>query len=170
MELLGSARAQFKLAIGKLTDRNGEGLCRSEGPVRRRMCDCAMLGALHRTLHGKTWYDSGVQGWEKPVKVSMRHLLVEMQGVRKETGEESKMAQLKPGAHFHEKCGPWANTLFDAVRWVKCQRRRRRLMKNTLRSSGRNLGRPMMALFPLLPANQASQHRNSSVACCSSFS
>ena len=124
MELLGSARAQFKLAIGKLTDRNGEGLCRSEGPVRRRMCDCAMLGALHRTLHGKTWYNSGVQGWEKPVKVSMRHFLVEMQGVGKETAQESRMAQLNPGALFHEECAPWPTTLFDAVRWDQMSKKK----------------------------------------------
>ncbi len=79
-----------------------------------------MLGALHRILRGKKWYTwfiPGAQGWQGQVKVTMRHLLVEMQEAGKQTVVESGMARLKPGAHFHEECAPWAEDYFHAVRW-----------------------------------------------------
>jgi hypothetical protein len=108
--LLREAGAKLKNAMQNLTNRKGKPfLCRSEGGADwQRICDCAMLGAAHRTLHDKTWYHSGEQGWEERVTVSVRHLVVKMQGVRTAIVEESGMVKRK-GGHHHKDCAPWAD-------------------------------------------------------------
>lgn len=99
-----------------LTNRKDKGfLCRSEGDAEwKRICDCAMLRAVHRTLDGKTWYHSGEKGWEDKVTISVRHLVVKIQGFRTATVEESGMVKRK-GGHHHKDCTPWADITLSAV-------------------------------------------------------
>ncbi|KAG7293576.1 hypothetical protein NEMBOFW57_003629 [Staphylotrichum longicolle] len=116
LALLREAGAKLRDAIQTLTNRKDKGfLCRSEGDAEwKRICDCAMLGAVHRTLYGKTWYHSGEKGWEDRVTISVRHLVVKIQGVRAATVEESGMVKRK-GGHHHKDCTPWADITLSGV-------------------------------------------------------
>ena len=107
--MLGAASAKLKKAISTLTDDTSKGFCRAEDPLWSRICDCAMLGALHRTLHSQTWYQSGVQDWESQLTISVRQFLYEIEGVRTATIQQSGMSQMKPGGRFHDKCTLWPN-------------------------------------------------------------
>lgn len=116
MALLREAGAKLRDATQTLTNRKDKGfLCRSEGDSEwKRICDCAMLGAVYRTLYGKTWYHSGEKGWEDRVTISVRHLVVKIQGVRTATVEESGMVKRKGGRH-HKECTPWADITLSSV-------------------------------------------------------
>jgi hypothetical protein len=106
LALLREIGGRLKQAMAKLTDQNTQN-CRSQGNSDwQKICDCAMLGALHRTLHGKTWYYSGVDGWEDRLRISVRHLVMNIDGVRAATIAESRMASRKGGQH-HQLCTPW---------------------------------------------------------------
>jgi hypothetical protein len=97
--------------------------CRSQGIIEhgstnwRQVCDCAMLGALHRVLNSKpqTWYRSGTAGCESRMAISVGRLVDWMEAVRTETIAETQMATTaRRGAQYHKHCSPWpAYTLFE---------------------------------------------------------
>jgi hypothetical protein len=111
LALVRDVATRFKQAIDNLTNRKGQApLCRSQGGVQGNwlhLCDCAMLGALHRTLYGEAWYSSGTDGWADRSTMSARVLINEVERVRSATVVESRMASRK-GGHHHQGCTPWA--------------------------------------------------------------
>lgn len=68
-------------------------------------CDCAMLGGLHRALHGKSWYSSKGENWVDQVTFSVRQLVNKVDGVRSAAIGESKMR--KKQGETHKTCSPW---------------------------------------------------------------
>lgn len=77
-------------------------------------CDCAMLGGVHRALHGKHWYSGGAPHWEKDVAISVRALVTKMEGIRTTAIGESRM---KKKNNAHKACSPWAPfALVDILR------------------------------------------------------
>jgi hypothetical protein len=77
----------------------------------QKTCDCAMLGAVLRCLHGKSWYSSGKSDWADLVPFSVRQLVAKVDGIRSAAIGESRMRR-KQG-NTHKDCTPWAR--FDLV-------------------------------------------------------
>ncbi|KAK4151621.1 hypothetical protein C8A00DRAFT_16997, partial [Chaetomidium leptoderma] len=81
----------------------------------RLTCDCAMLGGLHRALHGRVWYSSGQHNWEKQVTLSARQLITKMEGLRTTAIGNSRMRRRQGDAH--KTCTPWVKfELADILR------------------------------------------------------
>jgi hypothetical protein len=88
--------------------------CRSkDNQDWKSTCDCAMLGGLHRALAGRSWYLSGVDGWEKQVTLSVRQLVTKTEGIRTEAIGESRMRRQQRDAH--KQCTPWLSMELDKV-------------------------------------------------------
>lgn len=85
--------------------------CRSHGSIDdwRQTCDCAMLGALRRTLAAhnfeESWFNAGSGGLGDLATASVRDVVTRLEVVRRGTIEESKMGGKQSGKH--QACTPW---------------------------------------------------------------
>lgn len=105
---------RFKLAIDAMCDP-AKSRCTSDGSDWKRICNCAMLGSVHRELHSKVWYGSGVEDWVEKTTLSVRHLVQRLKEVRTTAVDNSGVVKRKGGIH-HTKCSPWDSfTIQDIV-------------------------------------------------------
>ncbi|KAH6853242.1 hypothetical protein B0I37DRAFT_440426 [Chaetomium sp. MPI-CAGE-AT-0009] len=115
LRMLKAASNALRAALDKLLDPATTNCCSYKSQDWQQTCDCAMLGAVYRALHGKDWYSGGVQDWEQNLEISVRQLVTKIEEIRIAAVGDSRVEEKQGGAH--RACTPWTPIrLSDIVR------------------------------------------------------
>ncbi|KAK4135882.1 hypothetical protein BT67DRAFT_440756 [Trichocladium antarcticum] len=100
----------FRFAMSNLTKpKPNRARCRSQESLEwKNTCDCAMLGALHRTLVGhqnfRDWHTLSEEESEKQILISVCQMVAELETIRMATIDTSRMRR---HTIAHRDCTPW---------------------------------------------------------------
>ncbi|KAK4236626.1 hypothetical protein C8A03DRAFT_16762 [Achaetomium macrosporum] len=82
----------------------------------QRLCDCAMLGALHRTaalMEVEAWFKPGQEGLGSHTSTCLADVIIQLENMRRSVIAESGMSERQGGAH--RDCTPWTPFTLDDI-------------------------------------------------------